>query len=321
MACASRHPTGHEFATSRARFLCFGLLVLLAGVTWSWPTGDSPPPTGAHIGRDPCPEREPALIEYEASLAKSMPFERVLVEVAPGETAPSPEGADDEWRAFPITTFSFPSALVGSPARLDVRWLFRNRQLNPRDRYLSPASRDRLRRSLAEKKPVIIQRAAAIADTSALELTELITRGAASSVNYADYVFHLAPDARQDHERRVAALEQELRRAGDAEGLTPEAVAAQVRAIRHFDPRLAHGFPPFAWRCIGDCSYACRLEDMARTRVAVTEHGEAVMVCVADVGRILREVGALDGAESDSLVAAASSAVDDSCSPIAGRAK
>lgn len=128
-------------------------------------------------GRMPDARRRAAELD---EMTEAMASASAASATTPGPASSRPPGADD-WGALPRTRFHLPPRLVRRPASLKARELFRNTDLNPRDRPVSGDARAAFALLLGSYLHEIAAADKLASETARKELELLIEAGRATT--------------------------------------------------------------------------------------------------------------------------------------------
>jgi hypothetical protein len=212
------------------------------------------------------------------------------------------EPTDSEWERLPRTSFDVCAKLAQGLGEIKVDQLFRNRKLNPNDKYVAIAVRNSFRAIFESKQALIAKLAAQAHRHSTEELEALIQSGRARSTTYEQYVGSLDDKEKKAHDAAVAIAREKCRLQMTEAGFSPEAIETAVSRLQSLKTNKLFAFTPYAVAYRGDTHFAATLSELPRTKETLEIHSVALVELGAMAVDTFKEAGALTQSQAEHFV-------------------
>ncbi|MCC6782699.1 MAG: hypothetical protein IT457_07625 [Planctomycetes bacterium] len=222
--------------------------------------------------------------------------------VAQGSPQAVASGDDPEWASFPRTPFDLAAIACRETWSVRAEDLFRNAILNPRDQYIPPSARERIRAIWNGRVGGIESLQARIAPLANSEFQWLVHHGRARTKTYSEYLQSLPGPERESLVAETARHAQSLASEARAAGSPEAAIQEMVKGFRRVNFTQMFGFSTYATSNDGDRYYAAELRELPQTCDALDVYFSAVHQLVFDTVNAFVAAECLSAAGAEAVV-------------------
>lgn len=190
-------------------------------------------------------------------------------------------------------------------ATIQSEHLFRNRDLNPRDSYLSRADRAIIESVVARAKSDMAEISTISKAVAGEEFDILVKAGRTRTVAMADYTASLSEVDRKRHADQVAQLQASKREALEKQGVAPEAIEKILASSQPvaYKPNTLFGRGVYATRVVDGHILGATLDDLPKAKEAVSVGDQRLLQMASEIASIFVRRECLTQASADALIA------------------